>query len=56
MCGIEKLQFPGPSRVGFRLPRRGSLSPVIPSNFVLISHAFCTNSNCRKMFAFRHTK
>ena len=55
-CGILNEFVNGHSETASRLPIMGSLSSVIPSNFVLDSQAPCMNSNCRDMFALRQMK
>jgi hypothetical protein len=35
-----------------RRPTIGSVSPFRSAKVVLVSHAFCRNSNCRAMLAF----
>ena len=37
-------------------PSSGSLSSGKPLNLPLITQAFCTNSNCREMLAFKQRK
>src|SRR5262249_19115737 len=53
---MVKLPVTGHPGIGSRLPRSGSLSPVVPENLVLTIHAFCRNSNWREILALRQMK
>ena len=48
---MVKPSVTGQPGIGWRLPSKGSLSLVKPSNFVPMIQAFWTNSNCRPMLA-----
>ena len=55
-CGTENVSTELHPGTGWRLPSSGSLYPVMALNFVLITQAFCTNSNWREMLAVRQMK
>ena len=55
-AAARRCRRPGNRRSIGGCPCTGSLSSVKPPNFVRVSHAACTNSNCRAMLALRPTK